>query len=39
MALSIVKPDMGGVHAIVPTTLASAAAYVAGSLARPAKKP
>ncbi|WP_316898256.1 sodium/pantothenate symporter [Pseudodesulfovibrio indicus] len=39
MALSIVKPDMGGVHAIVPTTLASAASYVAGSLARPAKTP
>lgn len=34
IALSLVKPDMGGVHAIVPTTLASAAAYVAGSLAR-----
>ena len=31
MALSILKPPMGGIHAIVPTTLASVAAYFAGS--------
>lgn len=37
IALSAAKPDMGGIHAIVPTTLASAAAYVAGSLARSGK--
>ncbi|MFW5489790.1 MAG: sodium/pantothenate symporter [Desulfovibrio sp.] len=34
IALSIIKPDMGGIHAIVPTTLASAGTYVVGSLAR-----
>jgi len=37
IALSVIKPDMGGIHAIVPTTLASAAAYVAGSLAHSPK--
>ncbi|UZP68765.1 sodium/pantothenate symporter [Desulfovibrio mangrovi] len=31
VGLTIVKPDMGGVHAIVPTTLAALAAFVAGS--------
>jgi sodium/pantothenate symporter len=31
MALSIMKPAMGGIHAIVPTTLVSIAAYMAGS--------
>lgn len=33
VVLSVVKPDMGGVHAIVPTTLVSATSYVVGSLA------
>ena len=31
--LTIIKPAMGGVHAIVPTTLASLAAFVIGSYA------
>lgn len=31
MALSILKPAMGGVHAIVPTTLISISAYIIGS--------
>jgi sodium/pantothenate symporter len=31
ITLTIAKPDMGGIHAIVPTTLASIAAYMAGS--------
>jgi len=32
VALTIIKPGMGGVHAIVPTTLAALIAYVVGSL-------
>ncbi|KAF5058010.1 Sodium/pantothenate symporter [anaerobic digester metagenome] len=35
MALSIMKPAMGGIHAIVPTTLVSLAAYMAGSYLGP----
>ena len=31
--LTIAKPDMGGIHAIVPTTLVSLVMFVAGSLA------
>jgi sodium/pantothenate symporter len=31
ITLTIAKPAMGGIHAIVPTTLASIAAYMAGS--------
>lgn len=38
IALSVIKPDMGGIHAIVPTTLASAVAYVVGSLAHGCKR-
>ncbi|ACS80699.1 sodium/pantothenate symporter [Maridesulfovibrio salexigens] len=33
IALTIMKPAMGGVHAIVPTTLASLTAFVLGSYA------
>ncbi|MDD3311789.1 sodium/pantothenate symporter [Pseudodesulfovibrio sp.] len=36
--LSLIKPDMGGLHAIVPTTLVSAVGFVAGSLAHPGKE-
>jgi len=39
MAVSLIKPDMGGVHAIVPTTLVSVVGFVAGSLARRDKGP
>jgi sodium/pantothenate symporter len=38
IALSVIKPNMGGIHAIVPTTLASAVAYVVGSLAHGCKR-
>jgi len=31
-ALSILKPDMGGIHAIVPTTAAALLAFAAGTL-------
>ncbi|MFK4765427.1 sodium/pantothenate symporter [Desulfobaculum sp. SPO524] len=37
--LTIAKPDMGGVHAIVPTTLASLVAFVLGSFAGPPTHP
>ncbi|WP_320172084.1 sodium/pantothenate symporter [Maridesulfovibrio sp.] len=33
ITLTIMKPAMGGVHAIVPTTAAAIAAYIAGSYA------
>ncbi|MGR5079793.1 sodium/pantothenate symporter [Photobacterium swingsii] len=34
-SLAILKPDMGGVHAIVPTLAIGLVAFVAGSLAKP----
>ncbi|OAN16685.1 sodium/panthothenate symporter [Photobacterium jeanii] len=34
-SLAIIKPDMGGVHAIVPTLALGLVAFVAGSLAKP----
>ncbi|KLV06635.1 sodium/panthothenate symporter [Photobacterium aquae] len=37
IGLSVAKPDLGGVHAIVPTLLLSLAAFVGGSLARPVR--
>jgi sodium/pantothenate symporter len=40
IALTVMKPAMGGVHAIVPTTLASLAAFFIGSyVGRPAALP
>lgn len=35
VALVVLKPDMGGIHAIVPTALVSAAAFVLGSYLGP----
>ena len=34
-SLAILKPDMGGVHAIVPTLAIGLVAFIAGSLAKP----
>jgi sodium/pantothenate symporter len=31
ISLTLLKPDMGGIHAIVPTTLAALAAFIAGA--------
>ncbi|SIO11826.1 sodium/pantothenate symporter [Halodesulfovibrio marinisediminis] len=33
ISISIMKPDMGGIHAIVPTTVVALCAFVAGSYA------
>ncbi|WEM44072.1 sodium/pantothenate symporter [Photobacterium sp. DA100] len=35
IALSMLKPDLGGIHAIVPTLAISLVTFVLGSLARP----
>lgn len=34
-SLAILKPDMGGIHAIVPTLAIGLVAFIAGSLAKP----
>ncbi|MGF1687769.1 sodium/pantothenate symporter [Photobacterium japonica] len=35
IGLSVIKPDMGGLHAIIPTLLVGLVTFVVGSLAKP----
>lgn len=35
IGLSVIKPDMGGIHAIIPTLLVGLIAFVVGSLVKP----
>jgi len=39
ISLSLAKPDLGGMHAIVPTLALSLVTFILGSLARPVAAP
>ncbi|PSW12153.1 sodium/panthothenate symporter [Photobacterium sanctipauli] len=39
IGLSVAKPDLGGIHAIVPTLAISLVAFILGSLAKPVRLP